>query len=82
MLLSADGHLAYFHVLAIINSAAMIIGVHMSLSDLVSLVYMSRSGIDGIAEWYPLSKDFSASIKIIICILSFNCWYGSSILSF
>ena len=35
---SADGHLGGFHVLAIINSAAMHIGVHVSLSDLVSLV--------------------------------------------
>ena len=31
---SADGHLGCFHVLAMINSAAMNIGVHMSLSDL------------------------------------------------
>ena len=31
---SADGHLGCFHVLAIINSAVMNIGVHMSLSDL------------------------------------------------
>ena len=30
-----------------INSAAMNIGVHMSLSDLVSLVCMPRSGIAG-----------------------------------
>ena len=44
---SADGHLGYFHVLAIINSAAMNTGVHMSLSDLVSLVYVPRSGIAG-----------------------------------
>ena len=33
---SADGHLGCFHVLAIINSASMNIGVHVSLSDLVS----------------------------------------------
>ena len=33
---SADGHLAYFHVLAIINSAAMNTEVHVSLSILVS----------------------------------------------
>ena len=44
---SADGHLGCFHVLAIINSAAMNIGVHMSLSALVSLVCMPRSGIAG-----------------------------------
>ncbi|CAM9827350.1 unnamed protein product [Rangifer tarandus platyrhynchus] len=44
---SADGHLGCFHVLAIINTAAMNIGVHVSLSDLVSLVCMPRSGIAG-----------------------------------
>ena len=44
---SADGHLGCFNVLAIINSAAVNIGVHVSLSDLVSLVYMARSGISG-----------------------------------
>ena len=45
--LSADEHLGCFHVLAIVNSAAMNIGVHVSLSDLVSLVCMPRSGISG-----------------------------------
>ena len=44
---SADGHLGCFHVLAIINSAAMNTGVHVSLSDLVSSVCMPRSGIAG-----------------------------------
>ena len=44
---SADGHLGCFHVLAIINSAVMNIGVHMYLSILVSLVCMPSSGIAG-----------------------------------
>ena len=44
---SADGHLCCFHVLAIINSAVLNIGVHVSLSDLVSSVCMPRSGIAG-----------------------------------
>ena len=45
--LSADGHLGCFYVLAIINSAVMNIGVHVSLSVLVSSVCMPRSGIAG-----------------------------------
>ena len=44
---SADGYLGCFHVLAIINSAAMNIGVRVYLSILVSSVYMPRSGIAG-----------------------------------
>ena len=44
---SADGHLGSFHVLAMTDSAAMNIGVHLSLSALVSLVCMPRSGIAG-----------------------------------
>ena len=44
---SADGHLGCFHVLAVVNSAAVNIGAHVSLSILVSLVCWPSSGIAG-----------------------------------
>ena len=45
---SDDGHLGCLHVLAITNSAVMNIGVHVSLSILVSSVCMPSSAIAGL----------------------------------
>ena len=42
-----DIYIGCFHVLAIVNSAAVNIGVHVSFSTLVSSGYMPSSGIAG-----------------------------------
>ena len=44
---SVDGHLGCFHVLAIVNSAAMNTEVHVSFRIMVFSGYMPRSGIAG-----------------------------------
>ena len=44
---SVDGHLGCFHVLAIVNSAAVNIGVHVYFSVFISSGYTPRSGIAG-----------------------------------
>ena len=44
---SIDAHLDCFHVLAVVNSAAVNIGVHVSLSIMVFSGYMPSSGIAG-----------------------------------
>ena len=45
---SVDGHLGCFHVLAIVNSAAMNMQVHVSFSRKVLSGYMPKSGIAGL----------------------------------
>ena len=63
---SVDGHLVCFHVLAIVNSAAMNNGIHVSFSILVSSGYMPRSGI---ARLYG---GFIPSFSLIFNYLSLN----------
>ena len=44
---STDGHIGCFHVLAIVNSAAVSIGVYVSFQIMIFSRYMPRSGIAG-----------------------------------
>ena len=65
---SADGHLGCFQDLTIINSAAVNVGVHVSLSILISLVCMSSSGIAGS---YGIS--ISNFLRTLHTVLHYGC---------
>ena len=48
-----DGHIGYFRVLAIVNSAAMNIGVHMSFSIIQGICPVSNGNVGSYGSFIP-----------------------------
>ena len=69
---SVNRHLGCFHILAVVNSAAMNIGVHVSFSILVSSGYMPSGGIAG--SYGGFIPNFFKEISILSSIVAVSIY--------
>ena len=74
---SANGHLGCFQVLAIVNSAALNTGVHVSFSILVFSRYMLSIGIAG--SYGNFIPSFLRNLYTILHSNCINCWWGCGV---
>ena len=70
---SVDGHLGCFHALAIVNSATMIIGVHVSFQTMVFSGYMPRSRIAGFERDITLPTKVRLVKAIVFPVVMYEC---------
>ena len=70
-----NGHLGCFHVLTIVNSAAMKIRMHANFLMIVSFGYIPRSGVAGSYVSYIFSffKGTSILFSIVAVVQSLSC---------
>ena len=69
---SADGHLGCFRVLAIVNSAAVNAGVHVSVRIVVFSGYVPNNGIAGSYGSFLVFKEISILFSIVSDFISLH----------
>ena len=70
---SVSGQLGCFHVLAIVNSAAVNIGIHESFRTVVFSEYMPSSGIAGSYGSF-ITRFFKKEISILFSIVAVSVY--------